>query len=303
MISAPALSHFPNVETHLLQSVHVAQTFKIQVVRPMQRRAETRRFPVVYVTDGNAVFDLFKGMAWLLQAYKLDILPFILVMIGYPSESPVAGEVLRGRDLTFPGCPDWLSGFQMPWEGVLTPESGTRTFGGAEDFQKFICEELIPFVDVRYETEKEARVYFGHSVGGAFGLFTLFTQTRLFQKYVISSPALAYHGTTMLGVRHERLDFLFERARQYIAAGKPMDDVHLYMSVGTQEEFEPLIASWQFTSNFYRMAALLRTAGIPGLTLTTEVFSGEGHATVWPVAFMHGMQAVLGASERQFRGG
>jgi hypothetical protein len=41
---------------------------------------------------------------------------------------------------------------------------------------------------------------------------------------------------------------------------------------------------------------LLKAAGIPGLELTTEVFSGERHMTVWPFAFIHGIRAVLGSN-------
>ena len=46
------------------------------------------------------------------------------------------------------------------------------------------------------------------------------------------------------------------------------------------------------------MAALLEAARIPGLTLTTEVFPAETHMTVWPMAFIHGVRAVLGKRGR-----
>ncbi|MGO8973740.1 MAG: alpha/beta hydrolase [Steroidobacteraceae bacterium] len=271
----------------------MAQTYQIQVMRPMQRRGETRRFPVVYATDGNAVFDLFKGLSWLVQAYRQDAPAFILVAIGYPGDSPVTGEILRGRDLTFPGCPNWFDGFEMPWEGVAAPENNTNGFGGAEDFQRFIGEELIPYIDEHYETVPGDRTYFGHSVGGAFGLFTLFTQAQLFNNYILSSPALAYHGETAAGVHYDANDFMLERAREFTTSGRSLTGIRLYMSVGTEEELEPLIANWHFTSSFYRMTALLRMAAIPDLNLMTEVFAGETHATVWPMAFMHGIQAVF----------
>ena len=52
--------YFPPVETYQLPSKRVAQPFKIQVMRPPQKRANSRRFQVVYATDGNVVFDMFK---------------------------------------------------------------------------------------------------------------------------------------------------------------------------------------------------------------------------------------------------
>lgn len=291
-----AREYFPITETHLVASKYVSQMFKIQVLRPLQESRSNRRFPVVYATDGNAVFDMLKGLCGLLQAFNPQWPRFVLVTIGYPGDSPVAGELLRGRDMTFPGCPDYFSGFPLlrQWEGVLVPESGSPHFGGAEAYQRFIAEELIPLIDSRYETLPEDRTYFGHSLGGGFGLFTLFTQTSLFRRYVLSSPTLRYHGETPSGVRYRNHDFLLDRAREFLAGHPLLHGVKLYLSVGTQEEFEPLIANWQFTSSFYRLLALFENAGrTAGLMPVTEVFPGERHATVWPIAFMHGIQAVF----------
>jgi uncharacterized protein len=286
-------TYFPLGDTHFIRSNHVRQTYKVQVMLPMQRRGETRRFPVVYTTDGNAIFDVFRGLSWLMQAYRPDAPAFILVAIGYPGDAPVTGEILRGRDLTFPGCPNWFSGFEVPWEGIPAPEDNTKDFGGGEDFRRFIGDELIPFIDEHYETFPGDRTYFGHSVGGAFGLFILFTQTRLFKNYIVSSPALAYHGETAGGMHYDGHDFMLRRAQEFITESKSLAGIRLYMSVGTEEELEPLIANWHFTSSFYRMTAYLRMAAIPDLKLMTEVFAGETHATVWPLAFMHGVQAVF----------
>jgi hypothetical protein len=41
------------------------------------------------------------------------------------------------------------------------------------------------------------------------------------------------------------------------------------------------------------MATLLRDAQIPGLNVLLKVFTDEGHLTVWPGAFMHGIRAVF----------
>jgi uncharacterized protein len=294
--AAQAMQYFPVVETHMLRSTHVSQTFQIQVMRPPQTRGKTRRAPVVYITDGNAAFDMCKGISWLMQGSERESPPFILVAIGYPSDSPCAGTLLRGRDLTFPGCPDYFSGLQVlsEWEGIQAPEEGQKTFCGAEEFQRFIAGELIPFIDEKYETVPGDRTYCGHSMGGSFGLFTLFTQVELFRRYVISSPAISYHGEAPNGIRYENQDFLLQRAREFIASGNTMDNVRLYMSVGTQEQFEPLIANWEFTSSFYRLIAVLRKGAIPGLTLITEALMGETHTTAWPIAFIHGIQAVFG---------
>jgi len=287
------LVHIPAVETHLVTSRIVTQTFKIEVMQPARTRGDATRFPVVYVTDGNFTFDALKGISYCMQSSRHDVAQFILVGISYPSDCPEAGAVLRGRDMSFPGYPT-QSTVPPPIEGVLVAPAGTKDQFGGEEFQQFLAEELIPFVDRNYPTIAGERSYFGHSLGASFGLSTLFTRSELFRGYIISSPGLSIHGETSAGIHCDNYDFLIREARQFIASEKSLRDTKVYISVGTEEEFEPGIQAWQLTSSFYRMAAVLKAANIPGLSVTTEAFSGETHMTVWPLAFIHGVQMVLG---------
>ena len=289
----PGSEYFPAVETHLVRSKHVAQTFKIQVMQPARRRDEAVRYPVIYATDGNLTFDMLKGISYLLQFNPRDAPRFMLVGIGYPGDSPLAGAMLRGRDLLCPRNPKVHR--QPPAiEGILLPEAGTRDLYGAEDFQQFVGKELVPFIEGRYPTNGE-RTYFGHSAGGGFGLFTLFTQPQLFRNYIVSSPGMTYHGKSSGGIDYDRYDFMFEEARRFIAAARPLSGVNVYMSAGSEEEFEPPpAAGYQLTSSVLRMAALLRLAGIPGLRVMTEIFPGGTHMAVCPLAFLNGVQAVFG---------
>jgi predicted alpha/beta superfamily hydrolase len=284
---------FPPIDTHQVQSQHVAQVYKLQVMQPPRRRGENTRYPVVYVTDGNFAFDVIKGISYSLQIYEPNAPRFMVVGIGYPGDdNPMAGSVLRARDLTFPHYPQ-LAVKPRPIDGVLLPEQGSKDFHGGEEFQAFIEHELVPMIDDRYPTLPGERAYFGHSAGGGFGLFTLFTRPELFSSYVISSPGLVFHGDSSAGVCYDNYDFLLEYARIFIESRRALRGKKLYMSVGSEEEFEPNLAQWQLTSGFYRMAALLRSAAIPGLHLTTEVLQGETHSTVWPVSFSHGIRAAL----------
>jgi predicted alpha/beta superfamily hydrolase len=284
--------YVPAVETHLFPSRHVEQIFKVQVMQPAQTRGEQRRFPVVYATDGNFAFDALKGISYSIQAFARDAPPFILVGIGYPSDSPFGGFMLRARDMTFPQYPR-LNLVPPRIEDVPVAREGAKSFYGSADFQHFIAEELIPFIDERYATSPGDRAYFGHSLGGGFGLHTLFSEPGLFRNYIVSSPGLIYHGDAAPGFHYEDYDFVLEEARGFIASGRSLDGIRLYMSVGGEEEFELDMPQWQLTSSFYRMARLMKAAAIPGLELTTEVLSGETHMTAWPTAFSRGIRTIL----------
>jgi len=291
----PDALQFPAIETHLIRSRHVQQTFKIQVMQPGQKRGAAQRFPVVYATDGNYSFEMFKALSYMLQMSELDSPPYILVGIGYPSDSPLAGIKLRVRDFTFPPYPQWGGFTPTPWDDVaLMPEDGAKDFYGAEDFRNFIGNELIPFIDEKYATSKGDRTYFGHSGGGFFGLFTLFSRSELFRNYIVSSPGLTYHGVGLGGTRRENDEFALDMARQFIATRPKLPGVKLYMSAGAEEEFEPAVENFRLTSSLARMAKLMKDAAIPGLEVMAEIFPGETHMTAWPIAFTHGVQVTFG---------
>lgn len=292
--------YFPPVASHLIDSRYVAQTFRIQVMQPALQRDETTAFPVVYATDGNLTFEMLKGISHILQASAREAPRFILVGIGYPSECPRAGAVLRGRDLTFDGYPK-LDRQPPAIEGVLLPRVAAKDFGGAAEFQDFLEHELMPLVDGKYATRVGERTYFGHSVGGSFGLFTLLNRPRLFDNYIISSPGLAYDGESSGCIRYENYEFALDLVREFIASGKSLSGKRVYLSVGAEEEFDPDLSHWRLTSSFHRFNAVLRELAIPGLTLQSEVFAGETHATAWPIAFMHGLQALFNTGTRRGR--
>jgi uncharacterized protein len=280
--SAQSLLYYPPVETHLISSRCVTQTFKIDVLRPAGPREDRTPYPVVYAIDANVTFDVLKGISRGLQLSGVPEARYILVGIGYPGDAPSAGVALRARDFTFRGFPNYLQR-PLPWGDALEPEPGSKSFEGGEDFQRFLSEELLPFIDETYATMRGDRTYFGHSLGGTFGLYSLFTAPSLFRRYIIASPAVSFEDD----------DFGLREVRRFLACGTSFRNVRLYLAAGTEEEFDPAGGRWRFTSSFYRLAALLKSAAPPGLVLTSTAFPGEGHMTVWPGVFMHGIRAVF----------
>jgi predicted alpha/beta superfamily hydrolase len=287
----------PPVETHLIDSKNVDQTYRIQVMQPARNNGEEPpRVPVVYATDANWTFDMFKALSYLIQLGEADSPPYILVGISYPSEFPHAGMILRGRDFTFPPYPKWnREKIPRKFDEVLEPREGSKDFFGGEDFRNFIHEELIPFVDARYPTISGDRTYFGHSGGGYFGLYTMFSRPEVFKNYIVSSPGLVYHGLAADGQILDHNNFGLELAQTFAEAGGTLEGTRLYLSAGAEEDWEPALMGWEVTSGAYRFAKLLKQLRIPGLELMFEAFPNETHMTAWPIAFMHGVQAMLGS--------
>lgn len=278
---------FPDIATHSIESRYVDQTFQVKVMQPLMRKGGAERFPVLYMTDANLGFDVAKGICQYLQTTG-EVRRFILVGIGYPGDNPFTGHLLRLRDFTSEGragCKD--APRTAPIEGVPEIAEGRKYWGGAADFQSFICHELIPFVDREFPALPDDRAYFGHSAGGGFGFHSLFTQSTLFRRYVLSSPTVSYDGE----------DFGLRQVQEFIASGQRLD-AQLVMSVGGEEEFEGYLAKLRFVSSISRVAALLRQASLPGLDFTSRIYAGQTHAKVWPIAFSDGIQVIYGSADR-----
>ncbi len=87
---------------------------------------------------------------------------------------------------------------------------------------KFFKEELIPFVDNNYRTNK-FRVLYGHSVGGLFTMYALFNYSELFTAYIASSPWF------------QTMDQYWLKNIDKMAKHKDLAHKFLFMTVGKEE--------------------------------------------------------------------
>jgi len=124
--------------------------------------AKDRRYPVLYVLDGDAHFLHTSGSVEYLSANG-EIPELIVVAIA---------STVRVRDFT---QSDWSSA----WIGG----------GGAANFKRFLSTELIPAVERDYRTNG-FRILSGHSAGGQFVLYCLTSEPSLFKAYFAISPSL-----------------------------------------------------------------------------------------------------------------
>ena len=124
--------------------------------------AKERRYPVMYVLDGEAHFLHTAASAGYLA--KHGEIPE-MVVVGIDS-------TVRVRDYT---QTDW----PQAWAGG----------GGAGNFKRFLSDELIPAIEQTYRTDG-FRVLSGHSAAGQFALYCLASEPSLFRAYIAMSPSL-----------------------------------------------------------------------------------------------------------------
>jgi predicted alpha/beta superfamily hydrolase len=130
---------------------------------PASYARETRRYPVLYLTDAETQFEHTSATA------------AFLARNGFMPETIVVGvtNTDRTRDLS-------------PSRDPKFPTSG-----GADRFLDFFENELVPFVEARYRTAPY-RIFAGWSAGGIFAFHAMRVKPELFQAVIAVSPWLVW---------------------------------------------------------------------------------------------------------------
>lgn len=211
-------------------------------------------FPVLYMLDANAAFGTMTETVRLLSMGPYRIEPSIVVGIGYDTDQPL-DTPRRFNDYTV-----YASDNELPPRKDDSPWPVT---GGAERFLLFIEQELKPFIEQMYAINRDQQTLFGHSLGGFFVLYTLFTKGEAFQNYVAGSPSIWWKNGFIIPYA----DNLIESAQL-----TPLNS-SLYIGVGSQEKPHMI-------QDARLMYEHLSHADIPGFHVEHRCFEDEGHLSI-----------------------
>lgn len=253
-------------EVHDLSSTAVGDDFRIFV-------AECGDDPkgTLVVADGNGLFGLAVDTVRLMQIPGL-VPSLMVVAVGYPRASTLIDTAqIRTRDLT-------------PSHSTMFESSGH-----ADDFIRFLSDELRPWLSKKYPAAIDDITYFGHSLSGMFGTYVLLTQTDLFDRYILSSPSLWWDHQLMFRIEQERStteDDLCASAFFGIGSletdeGRRAEAIHL----PTDSPFKPPSVHLDMVDDMRRFTSQLASRNYPTLDLQTIEVADEFHATV-PVAVL-----------------
>ncbi|MFV0531502.1 MAG: alpha/beta hydrolase [Flavobacteriales bacterium] len=161
-------------ETHKIQSAVLNEEREISIQLPKHYNDpnfDKASYPVLYVLDGEFHFQLVASI----ERFNTDFLyrPHPeMIIVGIKNTD-------RTRDLT-------------PTNFVIEDKNGETRFkssGGADNFIKFISEELKPFINSNFRTSGYDILH-GHSFSGLFTVYTLTKHPELFKSYIAIDPSL-----------------------------------------------------------------------------------------------------------------
>ena len=143
----------PNIVgiNHTINSEILKENKNIQVYLPKEYATTTKKYPVIYLLDGQRFF--LYGASLLQSFTAFDLTPDFIVV-------------------------------------GITNQQSTRmnTFSAkAKSFAEYLEKEVIPLINSSYRTSKK-RLLFGWAYGGGFGIETLISKPHLFDGYILSSP-------------------------------------------------------------------------------------------------------------------
>jgi predicted alpha/beta superfamily hydrolase len=270
---AQAPAPLATIEIH---SEFVGADFQISVSFPFgYHQMPDARFPVLYLPDAWWTFGMATDIARVLSADQL-IPPMLVVGIGYPGGLGNA-IALRVRDMTLRQS-DGVEQMIAQEVAAFGPHP-PLTSGGADDFLRFLTEELAPLIDRDYRGDPNQHVLHGHSLGGSFVIDAVFRQPEAFTHYIASAPAIEIDA----GV-----SFLNE---QEYAAGHESIATTLYIAIGTLDEPDRVAS----------VAALEDTLHVreyDDLRWQVSRFEGQTHRSVMPVVLRDGLRWVFAPPRR-----
>jgi predicted alpha/beta superfamily hydrolase len=190
------LDIIPNVHSPVL-----GNSRDILVYLPSSYERSDRRLPVIYMHDGQNLFDPTTSFA---GEWGVD--------------RAIARSPRKGRRAIVVGIPNMGVERMREYSPFYEPQHGG---GAADDYIDFLTHTVKPLIDERYRTlpDREFTGIHGSSLGGLLSLYAFFRASTVFGFAGAMSPALWFG---------ERRIFPFVEAAPYVRG-------RLYLDVGTRE--------------------------------------------------------------------
>jgi predicted alpha/beta superfamily hydrolase len=231
-----------------------------------------RRFPVLYATDADYAFPIIRQLARRLNVEGPQIEEFILVGLSYGKGEN--GGISRQRDYT-------------PTPNGPSTAPPNAIHGQAQAYQKYLRDQVKPFINGHYRTAPAKTIFLGHSYGALLGAQILFTEPGLFSSYILGSPSLWYDKRHAL-----KLEAGYAKQNQDLSA-------NVYLYVGAYEALRKGDRRYNQTVDMVAdnraLEAALQSRKYPSLKLKSVVLNDEDHLTVAPRGFMQALKYLLPA--------
>jgi predicted alpha/beta superfamily hydrolase len=228
--------------------------------------AGATRYPVLYLSDGQNLFDpatAFAGVDWRVGAAARQLIegksipPIIIVGIDNTGKDRVR-EYIPYRS----------------WESRVLGPQGTR-------YPEFLLRELMPLIEKHYFVAKgpEHTGLGGSSLGGLITLFTQLAAPGVFGRLLIESPSLWVANRKILEECRKFRDWPYR----------------IYLAMGTQEVGDAA-KDQRVVEDVRELESILQRAKLGATRLKVIIEEGGAHnEAMWAARFPAALEFLFGA--------
>jgi predicted alpha/beta superfamily hydrolase len=212
---------------------------------PSHHRSANQKYPAIYALDAG--WGIAGPLAQMMAQTQI-MSPAYVISIGYPA------------DQTDPRNADLLHRAFI--------DSGQTYGGGGAIFQKFLTEDLRPFLELQYPLDPDKAILFGHSFGGLFTANVLATSPAAFSGYIIGSPSVWADPQLLPDLA---------------AAASKGKGRRVYVAVGERETED--LGGKRAPTMVQGVEQIAATLGAPNSTFKVEkrIFAGGTHISYYPM--------------------
>lgn len=183
------------MSSFLIDSKHTNYQYTISVHVP-EIEVPEEGFPIIYVLDGLSNFPFAKQVVKLQSknAPKTGVEDSIIVGICHQQETM---SVRRFYDFTSPA-----EEYKFP-EHTKGKLDHIKEVGGANNFSRFLMDELKREIESKYPVNKNKQTIYGHSLSGYYVLWNYLTEPHAFQTHIAVSPSIWWNGKVIFDLLKE----------------------------------------------------------------------------------------------------
>jgi predicted alpha/beta superfamily hydrolase len=256
-------------ERDSIQSEILKESRPYLVYLPPGAKDPSKKFPVLYLLDGDAHFQSVSALIQILGTgvNGTNVMPEMIV-VAIPNTD-------RTRDLT-------------PTHSEMVNGEKTGSFknsGGGPHFLRFIRDELIPRIESNYRTNSY-RMLIGHSFGGITVINALYTMPEIFDAYISIDPSLWWDEKILL----RKADSIFTN-RSYL--GK-------YLFISQANTLNPgESTNWHFGA-IKEYVKVLESHSNSGLQWSYKYYPSDSHGSVPMISEYDGLRFIFEDFEPSF---
>lgn len=244
-----------------------------------------KKYAVLYMHDGQMLFDA--TTTWNKQEWQVD---------------ETVGKLLKEKkikDLIVVGIwnnGDYRASEYYPQKSLQFLSAETRDFivknwlkgkPQADNYLKFLVEELKPYIDKTFSTRKDVKNTFvaGSSMGGLISIYAICEYPNVFG----GAAGISTHLPLVLGDKVPNLESVPPTFREYLKQNLPKPDSRkIYFDYGDQtlDAYYPPLQK--------KVDELMKEKGWNSRAWTTRFFAGENHSeTAWAKRFNAPLEFLL----------